>query len=194
MWCIYKITNNINGKTYIGQHKYKKVANDRYMGSGKLLKRAQKKYGIKNFTKEILVDEITNQNLADELEIAYIAEYQPDYNILKGGQGTIIGRVAWNKGLILGPCSKEEYEKRYSNRVYDHEKLSEAHKGQGIGREPWNKGKKCTKTSETMKSRGIVPPRQKGKKWYNNGIKNVISFDCLEGYVLGRLYSRKVGK
>ena len=25
MYCIYRITNNINGKTYIGQHKYKKL-------------------------------------------------------------------------------------------------------------------------------------------------------------------------
>lgn len=34
MYYIYRITNNINGKTYIGQHKYKKL-NDYYMGSGK---------------------------------------------------------------------------------------------------------------------------------------------------------------
>lgn len=32
MYCIYKITNLINGKTYIGQHKYKKL-NDSYMGN-----------------------------------------------------------------------------------------------------------------------------------------------------------------
>lgn len=86
-WCIYRITNTINKKTYIGQHKYSKTSNDAYMGSGTILKRAFQKYGKENFYKEILCDEITNPKLADELEIAYIFEFQPEYNIMKGGQG-----------------------------------------------------------------------------------------------------------
>lgn len=47
MYYIYRIVNLINGKTYIGQHKYKKL-NDNYMGSGKLIKLAIKKHGVKN--------------------------------------------------------------------------------------------------------------------------------------------------
>lgn len=56
MYCIYKVTNLLNNKTYIGQHKYEDENNPMgyYKGSGKLLHLAYNKYGFENFKIEVL--------------------------------------------------------------------------------------------------------------------------------------------
>ena len=84
---IYCVKNKINGKRYVGQHN---ESNPKYMGSGLLLKRSIKKYGIENFEKIILVKGNFNKALTDELEKHFIqlfATIRCGYNICKGGNG-----------------------------------------------------------------------------------------------------------
>ena len=51
---IYKTTNKVNNKVYIGQHQAEIFEPDKYLGSGTLLRRAIKKYGKENFTVELI--------------------------------------------------------------------------------------------------------------------------------------------
>ena len=55
---IYKTTNIVNGKIYIGQsHGLDKT----YLGGGTILKKALKKYGRKNFKFEVIESNISDQ-------------------------------------------------------------------------------------------------------------------------------------
>ena len=94
MYCIYRITNLINGKTYIGKHEYTDESNPmgKYKGSGVLLHKAYKKYGIENFVKDTIVVNIKDKETIDRLETKYIAYERTSngngvYNITDGGEG-----------------------------------------------------------------------------------------------------------
>ena len=85
---IYKTTNNINGKFYIGMHT-SIDPNDDYLGSGTTLKSSIKKYGRENFTKEILKICESREEL-EHFEELYVGMNIDDplcYNLKDGGQG-----------------------------------------------------------------------------------------------------------
>jgi group I intron endonuclease len=106
---IYKTINLVNGKFYIG----KDVKDDAsYLGSGRILKQAIKKYGKHNFRKEILevcftLDELDKR---EKYWISYHNATKEGYNLTSGGTGGDtwtnnnlethwnIGRTPWNKG------------------------------------------------------------------------------------------------
>ena len=88
-YTLYKTTNIINNKIYIGIHKTKDL-NDGYIGSGTYLRRAIKKYGIQNFKKEILfIFDNPHDMYAKEKEIVnkLFIESDISYNIIEGGNG-----------------------------------------------------------------------------------------------------------
>lgn len=87
---IYKTTNLINGKSYIGQHKSKIFESTKYIGSGKFLNQAFKKYGKENFKCELL-EWCENKDELNEKEKYWIKQYNAVensnfYNIAPGGE------------------------------------------------------------------------------------------------------------
>lgn len=85
---IYKITNLINNKIYIGKDT---TSDPNYFGSGLLINRAFKKYGKENFTKEV-IDIADDFDDLSSKEIYWISQYNSTdkkigYNIATGGDG-----------------------------------------------------------------------------------------------------------
>ena len=93
-YLIYKITNRLNGKVYIGQtsvglekrwrkHVYNAVnhVHDNHF------KRAIRKYGASAFCKEILIDGLTSEesNKYEELYIELYGTFEFGYNSTRGG-------------------------------------------------------------------------------------------------------------
>jgi hypothetical protein len=85
-YLIYKITNTINGKFYIGAHKTKNK-DDGYMGSGVLITRAIEKYGVENFTKEILFECTSIDEMYNKERECVIVDPTRSYNLIPGGWG-----------------------------------------------------------------------------------------------------------
>lgn len=86
---VYKTTNTLNGKYYIGVHSTDDL-NDDYLGSGKYLVRAIKKYGREVFEKEIIAV-YENREHAFILEKLLVdtdaAKDKLTYNTRAGGGG-----------------------------------------------------------------------------------------------------------
>jgi group I intron endonuclease len=99
---LYEIKNNINGKIYVGVHKTKRI-DDGYMGSGKVIQSAIKKYGRDNFTKTIIETFNTLESMyAREREVVTeeFVSSSKTYNLAVGGSGGSIlqNRKSWPKG------------------------------------------------------------------------------------------------
>ena len=159
---IYITTNLVNGKKYIGQRKFSGTW-IKYLGSGKAIKLAIKKYCRKNFSREIIYIAHTLEEL-NKLEIHYIDLYDAInsveyYNIASGGK---------NVNTLAGKTKEEMEEFKRKNReshlgIFDGvnnpfygkkhtpeaiKKISESHKEIFIGKNNPNYGKHFSEESK----------------------------------------------
>lgn len=91
---IYEIKNKVNGNTYIGQHTLRKgrtFETDVYYGSGVLISKAQRKYGLENFEKTIIISGYFSKGQINRFERCMIACQRicgkAEYNLANGGDG-----------------------------------------------------------------------------------------------------------
>lgn len=109
---IYKTTNLVNGKIYIGQKKSTKFLGNKYLGSGKYLKCAIKHYGENCFVVSLIKTAESKEEL-DKLEKLYIQKFNAnDHDI---GYNIALGAVGGDTYTNLSDTDKKIRNEKYSN-------------------------------------------------------------------------------
>lgn len=182
---IYKTTNLINNKIYIGQHK-SDTFNENYKGSGIMIKRALKEYGKEHFKVELL-ESCESQDELNNKEIYYINLFKSQdtnigYNIVQGGQERFFTGQKHSEASKLKMSEKAKLRPHppttkgkisITNGKENHMinvdalqswELKGFHKGKTIKyRKPWNKGLTCDSDERVLKY------TQKRNKHFENG-------------------------
>lgn len=148
---IYRITNKLNGKFYIGMHSTDNL-NDGYFGSGTYLWRSINKYGKENHDMEILEHYFSREDLVDrEKELVTIELICDDLcmNLRQGGEG----------GWYHVNSSREEIDKRCWQWVKAH--------SDKMASDPTYKSKVSNSLSEAWKIRSENGEKPFGGKGNN---------------------------
>jgi hypothetical protein len=204
---IYKTTNLLSGRYYIGMHSTDNL-NDGYLGSGTYLRRSINKHGKENHSIEILEFVNSREELAArEKEIVSLQEIAKKecMNLKVGGEGGFVSKEACRKGArMLAKLHKErckndpEYRKK---RVEISKKTAREQLEKGThpflkveNRKNW-KGKKhrpetIEKMKESHKGAGKGDKNsQYGTCWITNEVENkkICKGELIpEGWKLGR--------
>lgn len=177
---IYKITNKINGKFYIGQSNNIKRRFAEHLiekhQPNLSLKRAIKKYGRENFELIILekMPTATREEL-NEREMYYIQKLKPQYNRTKGGSGV--------KGMYVSEETREKLRqagKRQWNNMTDQQRrnvIENNLKGPSIGHPVSEKTRKILsknnfgkkQSQETIEKRKKAFAKKKENGWIKDG-------------------------
>ncbi len=205
---MYKETNLINGKFYIGAHQTEDLG-DWYRGSGKYLVRAQIKYGMENFQHTIVAFCRTEQEMY-ETEFDLISTMKPHYNLHEGGKGgwknnnKIIDMTSRNRKIASGRNYRDPvYLKKLSDTTSEafrndperSRKISEANRGNTyrLGSTQSDNTKKAIGMANSISQLGERNSGH-GKIWVYHPINRVnkrinpleLSNFQLEGYIKGR--------
>ena len=179
---IYKTTNLVNGKIYVGQKKSSKFLGNKYLGSGKYLKCAIKHYGENSFAVSLICAAESKDEL-DELEKYYIEKFNAnDHDV---GYNIAFGAVGGDTYTNLSDCDKQLRNKRYSNsRKANINTYVAIHKGKDNKRieisllesyllNGWERGRSSDWQKKLDSShRGIKQSDEWIKKRVNSGWKN----------------------
>ena len=125
---IYKVTNLIDGRIYIGQHK-SEVFDESYKGSGTYIRRAIDKYGWSNFKVEMLcpcfsIDELNEEEIF-AIDYFNARDKSIGYNLTAGGLGHLnyspteetrlkISKKAKGNKSFLGHVHSDEWKHNMS--------------------------------------------------------------------------------
>lgn len=176
---IYKVTNFINNKCYIGQTvKTLEERKRTHTWGNQLIHKAFKKYGIDNFIWEVIDDTCTSYDNLLEMEYHYIKQYHSyckewGYNLTLGGEGSLgreckqetrnkisksnKGRIAWNKGLTKEIDSRikkqSDTQKGYKHSKKTKQKQSEKAKIRSNTKEHKQIFQKLMWSDKTIKKR-----------------------------------------
>lgn len=156
---IYKWTNSLNGKMYIGSHIGS--TKDSYTGSGKLFKIAYKNNKHK-FNREIL--ELIYGNISDILN--------KEFNYLSKIEDCLLGKTYYN--LIKYPFSSKHLKKTISKVSVATKKKISAARTDAVGyndgiRNYWILKNEYVPNNLII---GFLPRKSKTKAWYNDGINS----------------------
>jgi group I intron endonuclease len=157
---IYKTTNLINGKIYIGKEESNKPKPN-YYGSGKLIRRAIEKYGVINFSKEIL-EYTEDKKYLHEREKYWIELYaskdlEIGYNISSGGDG--------------GQTAASEKLSEIAKNLWLDDEYRRKQKISRTGRSIWNRGMKNAFTGETKNKMSNAKNGVKLKEQHRESIR-----------------------
>ena len=183
MGYVYKITNTVNGKAYIGisiHEPEKRRIRKHLSGKGnRIIARAVKKYGRDAFTYEILEADVFDEFLPD-LEVAYIEKFNTvaphGYNLDSGGHHATPSEETRRKlsEINKGKRHSEETRRKISEsnkgktrppRSDGHRrKLSEAKKGKTLSEEHRRKISEAGRgRTHTIEHRRKISEANKGK-------------------------------